>query len=338
MMNEPGSRLDNPRRDLPDDSEERWAAAHRHHRFLAGLCILLAAAVVGLAWYAYPMMKRDNASLLNRLPSLSQSVDSIGDRLREAEAKAADSSNAQQSLREQVTDLSRNLRARIEGVSKQAGQSAEEAYHKLQARIEMEMQAQTERLAKVNERVSSLESSRDGNQVQLAQLKQDLNQVREQTQQLAAQQSGELAQIRRQMDENQSGEGQQLAEIKRGMDTDRKDIDNVSDRIAVQKIAFEAPKDHNRDLTDGITLHIESTDPAYRRVSGWMWVESDHRSIWLRNQSAQQPVIFYGNKDGQKRELVITNVAKNSVTGYLLLPKQAGQTAGAAAAGGSTGQ
>jgi hypothetical protein len=298
----------------------------------------LAAAVIGLAWYAYPMMKRDNASLLNRLPSLSRSVDSMGDRLREAEAKASDSSNAQQSLREQVTDLGRNLKARMESAGRQATQSTEETYHKLQAKIEGEMQAQTERLAKVNERVSILETSRDGDQLQIAQLKQDLNQVREQTQQQAAQQSGELAQIRRQMDENQSGEGQQLAEIKRGMDTDRKDIDNVSDRIAVEKIAFEAPKDSNRDLTPGITLHIESTDPAYRRVSGWMWVESDHRSIWLRNQSAQQPVIFYGNKDGQKRELVITNVARNSVTGYLLLPKQAGQTPAGAAAGGSTGQ
>lgn len=56
-----------------------------------------------------------------------------------------------------------------------------------------------------------------------------------------------------------------------------------------------------------------------------MWVASEHRDIWLRGQEALQPVIFYGSRDGQKRELVITNVAKNSVTGYLLLPKQASE-------------
>ena len=39
-------------------------------------------------------------------------------------------------------------------------------------------------------------------------------------------------------------------------------------------------------------------------------------------QGAQEPLVFYGVKDGKRRELVITNVAKNSVTGYLLLPKE----------------
>ena len=44
------------------------------------------------------------------------------------------------------------------------------------------------------------------------------------------------------------------------------------------------------------------------------------RTIWLKNQLAQDPVIFYGNVDGKKRELRITNVTGSSVTGYLVLP------------------
>src|SRR5580658_10147874 len=65
--------------------------------------------------------------------------------------------------RQQMADFGRNLRARIENVSKQASQSAEDAYN---------------RLANVTQRVSRLESSREADQVQIAQLKQDLNQVR----------------------------------------------------------------------------------------------------------------------------------------------------------------
>jgi hypothetical protein len=38
-------------------------------------------------------------------------------------------------------------------------------------------------------------------------------------------------------------------------------------------------------------------------------------------------VVFYGYEDGKKRELVITNVTQNSVTGYLLAPKQETETA-----------
>jgi hypothetical protein len=54
-----------------------------------------------------------------------------------------------------------------------------------------------------------------------------------------------------------------------------------------------------------------------------MWVMPERRTIWLRGQGAQQPVTFYGLEDGKKRELVITQVAKNSVVGYLIVPKAA---------------
>ncbi len=344
MMNETNSRRDDAARD-----DERWAAAQRRGNFLTGICIVLAAAIVGLVWYAYPMLKTHDASLHN-LPGLTQTVDSIGDRLKEAESKAADSSSAQHmeqaSLRDQVTDLSRNLRAHIETVSKQASQSAEDAYHKLQAQIQTERQAETEKLANVKERVQGLESSRQEDQVQIAQmkqdLKQDLKQVREQAEQRALQQSEELSQVRRQMEESHSSEGNQLAALMRDQERDRRSIDAVSDRIAVRKIPFEAARNHARDLGEGISLYIDNTNTEYRRVSGWMFVASDRRYLWLRNQSVQEPVIFYGYQDGQKRELVLTNVTKNSVTGYLLLPKQATQTAalpaGAKAATGDSAQ
>ena len=49
----------------------------------------------------------------------------------------------------------------------------------------------------------------------------------------------------------------------------------------------------------------------------------DRRTIWLRQQGAQEPVDVYGYTDGKKRELVITSVRKSSVAGYLLLPNEA---------------
>jgi hypothetical protein len=301
-------------------NEERWAAAHRRGNFLTATCIVLAGAIVGLVWYAYPLLK-DRDSSFHDLPSLTQrlthAVNSIGDRLREAEAKAADTSNAQASLRDQMTDLGRNLRARIEKAGQQASQSAEDTYHKLQA----EIRTQTEGLAQVTERVSGLESGREKDQAQFAQFQQTLNQVREQADARAVQQSADLAQVRGQMEESRTGAGEQIAALQSDEDRDRRDIDAVTDQVAVRKIPFEATKNHSRDLGEGIFLYIDTTDPTYRQVSGRVWVTSDRRNLWLHNQSVQEPVIFYGYQDGQKRELVITNVTTNSVTGYLLLPK-----------------
>jgi hypothetical protein len=187
--------------------------------------------------------------------------------------------------RQQAADFGRTLRDRIESVSKRASQSTEDAYHKL---------------ANVKDRVSNLESSRQSEGNQIAQLKQDVQQVRE-------------------------AENQQFAALMRDQDRDRQKYDAISSQVAVRKIPFEATKDNGRDVGDGISLNIESTDPEYNRVSGWIWIASDRRTIWLRDQDAQKPVIFYGNKDGEKRELVFTNVAANTVTGYLLVPGQAEQ-------------
>ena len=90
----------------------------------------------------------------------------------------------------------------------------------------------------------------------------------------------------------------------------------------MHRIDFELSKGHSRELAPGISLGITRTDVAFRHVSGWMWVLPDRRTIWLRQQGAQEPVDFYGYNDGKKRELVITSVTKGSVAGYMLLPKE----------------
>ena len=76
----------------------------------------------------------------------------------------------------------------------------------------------------------------------------------------------------------------------------------------------------NRELAAGISLNVTRTDTARRTLNGWISFLPDRRTIWLKNQNALEPVVFYGSRDGEKRELVITNVTRNSVVGYLLLP------------------
>jgi len=87
-----------------------------------------------------------------------------------------------------------------------------------------------------------------------------------------------------------------------------------------RNISFNVEKNHSRELAPGISLGITGTNVADGRVSGWMWLLADRRTIWLRNQAKQEPVVFYGYRDGKRRELRITKVTPSSVTGYLVLP------------------
>ncbi len=86
-------------------------------------------------------------------------------------------------------------------------------------------------------------------------------------------------------------------------------------------VLFELSKNHSRQLSHGISLGLTGIDLASSRVNGWIWIMPDRRTIWLRNQRAQKPVVFYGYLDGRRRELVITSVTKDSVTGYLIAPE-----------------
>ena len=115
-----------------------------------------------------------------------------------------------------------------------------------------------------------------------------------------------------------------LASLKESEERNRRDMEGIQNRLVVERIDFEVVKNHSRELDSGISFGVTGTDVRHRRVNGWMWVMPDRNTIWLRDQAEQQPVVFYDSKDGRKRELVITNVMKNSVTGYLLVPKGAG--------------
>lgn len=88
------------------------------------------------------------------------------------------------------------------------------------------------------------------------------------------------------------------------------------DRNSLHTVRFEVQKSHSRQLAPGISMGLTGTDVAYRRADGWMWVMPDRRTIWLRGQHAQEPVVFY--RDGRMRKLVITKISANSVSGYVL--------------------
>src|SRR5207249_8028075 len=126
--------------------------------------------------------------------------------------------------------------------------------------------------------------------------------------------------VRDQIEREGTDRDQHLATLNDRVGRGAQQIESLANKIEMKRVDFEVTKNHSHELAAGISLGITSTDLLHRRASGWMWVTSDRRTIWLRGQGAQEPVIFYGYRDGKRRELVITGVTRDSVAGYLLLP------------------
>ena len=317
----------NPRR---EDTAERHEP-HSHHGLPVAAWFILALAIAGAAWYAFPQLRRHDAAVA-QFANVQKTVDSIGGQLKEADSKLQSWAGDRQELRGQIAKLSQSMETRIEAVRKQARESSEAMLRSAEERIEARLQAHLDqridaRIEDVQARLARLESSSDTAQAQVADLRNELRQ----TQSEAAKQATEVSTVRSQLDENVQNHERQLASLRDREEGDRHDVNSIQRKLAARRVDFEVTKNHSRELVPGISLGVTGTNPEYRQVSGWMWVMPDRRTIWLKNQGSQEPVVFYGNADGRKRELVITNVSKNSVTGYLLLPQPSTEVAAAPA-------
>ena len=291
------------------EDDDRWFRARRHQFILSGLVVLLGLLFAGAAWYAYPILKRHDATQA-QLSRAQQRLDNIDGNLQQQQSKLAGWANGQQQLRDEMSKLGQGMRARIEAVRKETGQTAENLFKAAQAQLERQLDG-------IKSRVAALETSHDADRTQIAALQEQLGQMRNQV----SEQTQQLSEMRSQLADRDAATASRLASLQDSEQRDRQGVEAINNKLAVRRIDFEVAKGHSQDLAPGISLEITKTDVAYRRVSGRMWVLPDRRTVWLRRQDAGEPVEFYSDTDGKKRELVITNVSKGSVAGYLLLPQ-----------------
>jgi sortase A len=98
----------------------------------------------------------------------------------------------------------------------------------------------------------------------------------------------------------------------------RKPVREAAGQRGGKRVPFEVAMNHSRQLTPGISIGLTGADATRKTVDGWMWVMPERRTIWLHGQSARQPIVIYG-ADGERREVVIDSVTRNSMRGYLVL-------------------
>ena len=305
--------------DRAEERERRWDSVNNRHHVLAAVCVLLAAAIGAAIWYIYPVVAAHKADLV-RLPGLAASVDTIANHLRQSDAQVADWARQQevdrQALEAQMARVTRDVHNSMANARKEISNAANGAYASLQTRV-------SEQFDRIETRLAGVENTHNEDQKQIAALQEELARVRQDAQQ----QSEKIAGLEHQVDQSGAAVGSQIAGLQLAQDRDRRDVDAIGAQLAFEKISFEAAKGQDRELASGLWLHIVRTDAARGRFDAWVAPKRGQRSIEVRHQGIQEPLIFYGPEDGKKRELVVTSVDRNSVAGYVLLPKPAANRA-----------
>jgi hypothetical protein len=280
--------------------EKEWSAdraeGYEYHsrRGSAALWIavvMLAAVLGALIYYGFQTVRTQDLRI-SQVFGNQGALSTLGQRADAAESKLHDLAGNWEGMGQRMTKLEGTVAA---GVN-QTRRYADTLSQQLHQQITAEMDARTSTL---DARLRQVESEQAEQRAQMEKSEANLNQ--------------EISAVR---EEN----GRDLSSVRQQEESDARGVTTLSQRLDRQRIDFELTKGQTTELAPGITLQLRGTNVAHQRYHGALTLAQAHRTVWLRDQSADQPVRFLHKNGEEPYELVVTDVTKKAVAGYLLTP------------------
>jgi len=268
-----------------------------HTRGLTALVAVLLLALAGVGIYGYLSLERLGVPL-SQLPGLQDTVSALQERVAAVEQQLASWS----AVRDQMSQRVGAVEAKLNRNLQQANQHSQELTAQLHQRMEAELDQRTQSL---EARLENLGIDRELERARVEGVEKQVTSLRADT-------------------------GRDLAVVNDALSRNERSVNELAQQFDRQRVDFELAEDRTQELAPGISLRVTSADVSYQRVKGWLWLLSDRRTLWVRDLQAQQALIFYLRGSDVPHELVITQVTKGGVAGYLLLPAN-GAASGAAA-------
>jgi len=248
-----------------------------------GLAVILA--VAGLLW---------SYSLAGRLTHAEAQLDAQQQQNRKL-ASALDQTNAR--LRVTTETLGHSLGL----TQKQLEERAEELLRRQQAqakRFESEQATAQQQISSVSSDVSSVKTDVGGVKTDLSSTKTELQSALSQLQSMKGDlgiQSGLIA-------------------------TNAHELDLLKHKGDRNYYEFTLDKGHRQAIST-VGLELKKADQKHSRFT--IEVYSDDKKIEKKDRSLDEPIQFYTGKDHLLYELVVNNISKNQVQGYIATPKNA---------------
>jgi predicted nucleic acid-binding Zn-ribbon protein len=268
--------------------------------------------LVGASFYGYQTLQ-DESIRLDQVPVILKSMATANGRLDSLESQLHSWSADSQGLSGRMGTLERRVSANYRSTRKRA----EELTAQLAKNIQDQMNARNH---VVDARLEQLDSAQQSAQARIAELKQELSDAHQEIASLRQETDGDLALLH----DHVAGNEQQM--------------NNLAQQVEHKRVNFEVSKNQIAELSSEISMDLTSTDIQYQRYSGWVYYEPDRRYLWVRNQGAMQPVVFYDRSQGRQYQVVITSIREGSAAGYLLVPPTSSTLSSEVGAGESTGR
>jgi hypothetical protein len=275
---------------------------HARHKTIAlWVMVAILASVLGaLVYYGYRTVNTQNIRITEMFGRQGTSG-TLDQRAEATESKLHDLTGVWQGVGQRVT----TLEGKVAADAKSTRRYAEMLTQQLHQQITAEMDSRTSAL---DARLRQVESEEAGQRTQLAQVEANLKQ---------------------EITAAQEANGRDLSGVRQQEESNAREVGALSQRLERQRIDFELGKGQTKELVPGISLQIRGVNTAHERYHGALSLLKDHRTVWLRDQSAHQPVRFFPIAGGEPYDLVVTDVSKKAVSGYLLAPAKSDAAAAA---------
>jgi uncharacterized protein YoxC len=282
---------------LNNSSKEQPKSAHHVHHALwtVGAISLSIALVSASTWWLNSELQSQGSSVA-KLLGMQQTVESLSQRMIGAE-KALSSFPAEMNkvtgrvdaLDRKVTAAQKAIAAKPATVTTPASPAVAELGNSV---------------AQLHDRLATLQLQHEEDAAQIEALKaQTTDQIAAVRSEIPRDAMPDVASLRAAMDRNEAG----ISSLATKMDRDRHD--------------FEIREDFASEVLPGVLLTIRDTNVSRQEISGWLYLENEHRVIYLKNQGLLQPITVYGVFGKEAHEIVITRVRKDDAIGFVLSPK-----------------
>jgi chromosome segregation ATPase len=236
----------------------------------------------------------------------------LQNRLSAAEQKLSDATQRSAVLAERLENTNARLTATSETLSRNVGATQQQIEARAQSimaaqrvqvaatqRLAQEQQAAEKQIGAVSSDVASVKTDVGGVKTDVASTKSDLENTKSQLQRVvgdAGVMSGLIA-------------------------TNHSELEELKHRGDRNYYEFTLQKGGQPTLLSTVKLQLKKVDQKHSRYT--LNVSADDRNIEKKDKNLDEPVQFYTGKDPVLFELVVNNIDKNKVSGYLSTPKNA---------------
>lgn len=232
----------------------------------------------------------------------------LAGRLTHAEAQVASAQQQNEKLAAALEQTNARLKVTTETLGQSLGMTQKQLEQKAQDLLNRQ-QADAARLEKENaaaqKQISSVSNDVSGVKTDVGGVKTDLSATKT-----------ELQNAEAQMQSMKGDLGQQSGLIA----TNAKELDVLKHLGDRNYYAFTLSRNEKKAVAT-VALELKKTDPKHSKFT--LVVYSDDKEIQKKDRNLDEPIQFYTGKDHLLYELVVNNIDKNQIKGYIATPKNA---------------